>query len=242
MKQAFETLQHYSNQPFSLLNDLLNLFYPRVCCGCDDHLRKHEKHMCLSCLHGLPKTYFWDYDVNPVERLFWGRLKVSSACSLLHFEKEGVVQQLIHRLKYENKTGIGIELAVIFGMILKEKNWFSDADLIVPIPLHPSKELRRGYNQSRFVANGLAEALGLPVRTSALERVVASETQTRKSRYDRTENVLQVFKAVNKKEWTGKNVLLVDDVVTTGATLEAAGNVILESGAKRLHIATLACA
>ncbi len=236
-----EALQQYSNQPFTLLSDLLNLFYPRVCGGCDNHLRKQEKQLCLKCLHGLPKTYFWDYKVNPIEQLFWGRLNVSSGCSFLHFEKEGVVQQLMHRFKYENKTTIGVELGSIFGLILKEKNWFTDADLIVPIPLHPTKELRRGYNQSRYVANGMAEAFDLPVKPNALQRVVASESQTNKSRYERSENVEQVFTAEHNS-FKGKNVLLVDDIVTTGATLEAAGKVILDSGADRLYVATLACA
>lgn len=225
----------------SLVEDLIDLFYPHVCAGCDDHLRKHEQHLCLKCTHGLPKTYFWDYEVNPTEQLFWGRLNVSSACSFLHFEKEGVVQQLMHRFKYEGKAGIGQRLGEMFAHILSEKNWFTDVDIIVPIPLHPSKEQRRGYNQSRFIAMGMGKVFRVPIRPYALQRIVASDSQTRKTRFERVENVEQVF-SCEPNEFAGKVVLLVDDVITTGATLEAAGNLILVNGAIRLYIATLACA
>lgn len=226
----------------SLINDVLGLFYPRICGGCDSHLMKHENNLCLICLHGLPKTYFWDYDVNPIEKLFWGRLEVSSACAFLHFEKDNVVQHLMHRFKYEGKAEIGSELGRVFASILKDKKWFTDVDVIMPIPLHVSKEQRRGYNQSAYIATGMGDILDVPVRSRALTRTVASESQTRKSRFDRTENVERVFQLQNPNSVKGKNILLVDDVVTTGATLEAAGLEILNAGAKRLYIATIAVA
>ncbi len=233
-------MQHKSFNVISLFNDLAGLFYPRICAGCDAHLMKHEQDMCLPCTFRLPKTYFWDYKVNPVEQLFWGRLQVSAACAFLHFEKESVVQRLMHRFKYKGKTGIGRKLGREFGSILKEKKWFSDLDVIVPIPLHASKQMRRGYNQSDHFAQGISEAYGVPVRTKAMKRVIATESQTRKSRYDRSENVEEVFRVVDSASLKGKNVLLVDDVVTTGATLEAAGNRILEAGAAKLYIAVIA--
>ncbi|MBL4586101.1 MAG: ComF family protein [Flavobacteriales bacterium] len=224
-----------------IFTDLLSLFYPRICGGCDTHLMKHEQNLCLSCTHGLPKTYFWDYKINPIEQLFWGRLSVNSACAFLHFEKEGTVQQLMHRFKYQGKTGVGTELASMFAHILKEKKWFADVDVVVPIPLHPSKEQRRGYNQSRFIANGMAEVFDVPVWSNALQKIVASDSQTRKTRFERAENVEQVF-TTTPNRFSGKVVLLVDDIVTTGATLEAAGKLIFANGATRLYIATLACA
>ena len=226
----------------SLMNDVLGLFYPRICGGCDSHLMKHENNLCLMCLHGLPKTYFWDYDVNPIEKLFWGRLEVSSACTFLHFEKDNVVQHLMHRFKYKGKAEIGSELGRIFASILKDKKWFTDVDVIIPIPLHVSKEERRGYNQSAYIANGMGEVFDVAVRSRALKRIIASESQTRKSRFDRTENVDRVFQLQNPNSVKGRNVLLVDDVVTTGATLEAAGLEILNAGADRLYIATIAVA
>ena len=148
----------------------------------------------------------------------------------------------MHRFKYEGKTNVGEELAFAFGQVLKEKNWFTDADVVIPIPLHISKEQRRGYNQSAHIANGLGEALGIPVRNRALSRTFDSQSQTNKSRYKRVENVDDVFQVNKLTQVRGKTILLVDDVVTTGATLEAAGNQLLKAGAKRLYIATLAVA
>ncbi|MGB0916044.1 MAG: ComF family protein [Flavobacteriales bacterium] len=230
------------NKRLSIIQDVLGLFYPRVCGGCDSHLMKHEQNLCLSCIHGLPKTYFWDYDVNPIEKLFWGKLEVSSACAFLHFEKDNVVQRLMHRFKYQGKSEIGTELGRLFASTLIDKNWFTDVDVIMPIPLHSSKEQRRGYNQSAYIATGMGEVFDVAVRNNGLTRTVASESQTRKSRFDRTENVESVFQVDNPNYIKGKNVLLVDDVVTTGATLEAAGLELKKAGIGRLYIATIAVA
>ncbi len=233
-------MQHISFKVISIVNDVIGLFYPRICGGCDAHLMKHEQNLCLNCIHRLPKTYYWDYEVNPTEQLFWGKLKVDAACGFLHFGKDSIVQQLMHRFKYKSKTGIGRELGRQFAIILKDKQWFSDIDVIVPIPLHPSKQLRRGYNQSDYFAEGLSEVYDVPVRRRAMKRVVATDSQTRKSRYDRSENVEEVFRVSDLNAIRGKNVLLVDDVITTGATLEAAGNRLLEAGAAKLYIAVIA--
>lgn len=222
------------------MEDVFGLFYPRICCGCDSHLLKHEKNLCLSCLHHLPKTYFWDYEINPVEEKFHGRLPVESACAFLHFETGSVTQSLMHRFKYEGKSEIGTELGKAFGRILAEKEWFTQVDFIVPVPLHPSKEMRRGYNQSTFIADGLAETLQIPVRSNILKRTKATDSQTRKGRFQRSENVENVFKVNDGSAVKGKNILIVDDVVTTGATLEAVGISLIEAGAARIHIATLA--
>jgi ComF family protein len=202
----------------------------------------HEQNLCLLCLTGLPKTYYWDYPTNPVEKLFWGKLNVTSACAFLHFVKESKIQKLLHQFKYEGKSGIGFELGKAFAQILQEKNWFPDVDVVIPIPLHISKEMRRGYNQSAYVADGMGEVIDVKVRNHALKRILASESQTRKSRFARTENVNQVFELSNIDSVKGKNVLLVDDVITTGSTLEAAGNTILRAGASKLYIATIAIA
>lgn len=239
--KGFKLLQHYLFTGISLLEDFLGLFYPRVCSGCDASLRKHEENLCLLCRHQLPLTYYWDYDTTPVEKLFWGRIPVSRACSFLHFEQDNVVQTLMHRLKYEGKTAIGSELGLMFGEKLLEKGWFGDIDVIVPVPLHRTKESRRGYNQSNFIAEGLAQSLNIPVSREMIFRVKASSTQTKKSRFDRTENVDDVFKVIHKKV-EGKNILLVDDVVTTGATLTAAGARFIEAGARTVSVATIAVA
>jgi ComF family protein len=234
-------LQHLYDNIVSLGEDLLGLFYPRVCAGCDAHLRKNEHNLCLICLHDLPLTYFWDYDVAPVEELFWGRLPVASACSFLHFEQDNKTQALMHRLKYDGRTGIGIELGKAFAFKLQEKGWFSDLDMIIPLPLHATRQVRRGYNQSTYIAEGIGEVYQKPVKSHVLKRMVASDSQTNKSRFERSENVERIFKA-NAKELRGKNVLLVDDVVTTCATLVSAGSQLIEAGVNKLYIATLAVA
>ncbi|MFM1874305.1 MAG: hypothetical protein RL266_42 [Bacteroidota bacterium] len=239
---ASKLLQHFFAQGISIFSDLIGLFYPRVCAGCDAHLIKQEKDLCLLCLHQLPKTYFWDYEVSPVEKLFWGKIPVHAACSYLHFEEMNVTQRLMHRLKYDGKTGVGLALGESFASILKEKLWFSDLDIIIPVPLHITKEVRRGYNQCAYIAEGIANVYQVPVRTDVIKRVLASESQTRKSRYDRSENVGSVFKVGRPMEVKGKNVLLVDDVVTTGSTLEAAGLELIHAGVNKLYIATLAIA
>ncbi len=235
-------MQHLFDKVFSVLSDLVALFYPRVCAGCDAHLMKHEENLCLVCKHNLPKTYFWDYDVNPIEKLFWGKIPVHAACAFLHFEQGEVVQELMHRLKYEGKTGVGFELGKMFASILREKDWFADMDLILPIPLHVTKQARRGYNQSLFIADGMAEVFGCPVKPQILKRTLASVSQTRKSRFVRTENVSSVFKVMDANLVKGKNVLIVDDVVTTGATLESVGAQLVSAGVNKLYLATLAVA
>ena len=235
-------MQHLIEKGLAVLDDVLGLFYPRICAGCDARLLKQEREMCLICLNSLPKTYFWDYEINPVEKLFWGRLEVSSACSFLHFETGNVVQRLMHRFKYKGKSIIGFELGRSFGYILVDKKWFSDIDYIIPIPLHRTKQIRRGYNQSKCIADGLAEVYGVPVKSKILERTIPSSTQTKKSRFERAENVDEIFRVIRSELVKGKNILLVDDVVTTGATLVAAGKVLSKAGVGRLYVATIAVA
>lgn len=226
----------------SLLNDLLELFYPRTCGSCNAILTRSEKHLCLLCTVDLPRTYFWDYEHPPIEELFWGKLIVNEACAFLHFEEENPAQHLLHRLKYEGQTGIGLALGEQFGFLLRDNGWFVDADCIIPLPLHPSKQIRRGYNQSKYIAEGLTQVYGIPVLTEALVRTVSSESQTRKSRFERSQNVEAVFEVVDAGSIKGRKVILVDDVVTTGSTLIAAGEALRKAGVARLYIATLAVA
>lgn len=221
--------------------DFFDLLFPKLCAGCDAHLLGAEKDLCLKCTFGLAKTYYWDYDVNPVEELFRGRLHVTWACAFLHFYKGGHVQKLLHRMKYEGQPQIGSRLGSLFAHQLTAKGRIADVDVIVPIPLHHTRERRRGYNQSLFIALGMAEVLHCKVDGKHLFRKEHTDTQTRKSKYDRATNVESVFAVRDPRYFKGKNVLLVDDVVTTGSTLEAAGRELLDAGARRLYIAALAC-
>ncbi len=220
---------------------LFSFFYPRLCVGCDTHLRSGEKDLCIECAFRLPKTYFWNYPVNPIEELFRGRLRITWACAYLHFSKGGKVQRMLHRMKYEQLPVIGTRLGAHFAQELLSCGRLEGIDLIVPIPLHHTKLRRRGYNQSDFIARGMAEVLKCRVSTRHFVRNVDTASQTKKSRYDRTTNVESIFAVTNAHFFRGKNVILVDDVVTTGSTLESAGQELLNAGVKNLYIVALAC-
>jgi len=173
---------------------------------------------------------------------FYGRIKVEYAIAYLHFHKEGITQQILHNLKYRNQPEAGIKLGEWFGLDLIKSGLADTWEVVIPIPLHRSKEKRRGYNQSNYIAEGLGNALGIPNSFETIIRNKKSETQTNKSKQERWENVEGIFEIKKPQTVRGKHVLLVDDVVTTGATLESCGHAILSAGAGRLSMATLAIA
>lgn len=216
------------------------MIFPKVCYACGKSLFKKEDCICTHCLYHLPKTNFHLYGDNPVVKLFWGRTSVFSAASLFSFSKGGKVQHLIHQLKYRGKKEIGNSLGKYYGNELKQTPLFSPAETVVPVPLHIKKFKSRGYNQSEMFAQGIAESMKLQLPPRALIRTTASETQTKKSRFARWKNVEEIFKVTSPEILKGKHVLLVDDVVTTGATLEACANKILEVPGTKVSIATIA--
>ena len=224
----------------SMLNDFLSLIFPKVCAACGKSLFKTEESICTYCLYHLPKTNFHLYEDNPVIKLFWGRANIFSASSLYSFSKGSKVQHLIHQLKYRGKKEIGFTLGKYYGQELRSSILFSSSNLVIPVPLHPRKLKKRGYNQSETFAQGLAESMKAESRSDLLIRARASETQTRKSRFARWENVGEIFKVVAPEKIQGKHVLLVDDVVTTGSTLEACANKILEVPDTKVSVATIA--
>lgn len=226
----------------SYLNDLVSLLYPNLCMACSENLPSREEIICLRCQHKLPKTNFHLEKDNPFIERFWGRLSLENGASLYHFVKGGRVQELLHRLKYLGKHEIGLRLGQGYGHQLRESPFYKDIDLIVPVPLHPRKERLRGYNQSAMFAKGLAESMGKPWSKNALLRNTFTETQTHKSRVERLENVLEVFEVANTKALENKHILLVDDVMTTGATLEACGSKILAVPGTKLSMVTIAIA
>ena len=225
-----------------LATDLFGLLFPELCNACGTHLYYGEKEICSKCLYQLPYTDFHLHPENAVAKQFWGRLPLQNATALLYFKKGGKVQNLMHGLKYKGKTEVGEKLGELLGEKLNQSNEFKNIDLIVPVPLHPKRERQRGYNQSEFIAKGLAKSLQVPHSTSHLLRTKVTQTQTKKSRYTRYENMETVFSTANNIELIDQNILLVDDVVTTGATLEACGNVLLQAGVKQLNIAAVAFA
>ena len=224
------------------IRDFIALIYPRNCAGCEQTLSKGEKILCTICKYELPKTGHFQNNQNPLIRKFYGRIKMEYAIAYLHFHKQGITQNILHHFKYQNQPEIGQELGEWFGIDLVEAGLVNIWDVVVPVPLHPTKEKRRGYNQSNFFALGIAAALNIPCSTTSVARIRRSETQTNKTREERWDNVEGIFKVINPEGIKDLHVLLVDDVVTTGATLESCGASILSGGAKKLSVATLAIA
>jgi len=228
----------------SLLDDFLGLIYPSVCLACAELMARGEQHLCTACRAELPYTDFHllPPEENPLGRRFWGKLPVQHALSYVRFLRHGRIQHLMHQLKYKGQREVGTVLGRLYGAELLAAGLNAEFDLLVPVPLHPHKLSKRGYNQAAVFAEGLASGLQLPWNATALHRTRRTSTQTRKNRAERWENVATVFELGPAASVAGQRVLLVDDVLTTGATLEACGAVVLAGGAASISIATIACA
>lgn len=225
----------------SISDALLSLLYPRICAACTHSLFSHEKVICMHCERHLPKTGFEEWSENPVEKIFWGRVYISGASALYFYGKGEKVQRLMHGLKYRGRKDIGLWLGKQLGVSILTGGRIKQIDYIVPIPLHPKKEYQRGFNQSAMIGQGIAEVTGW-IFSILLERIENTDTQTRKSKYDRWKNVSGKFRIKTGSNLDSLNVLLVDDIVTTGATLEACARVLLDAGVRRVFIATIAAA
>ncbi len=224
----------------NIFNNTLHLFYPHLCTGCGSDLLQQDNLLCLHCINNLPHTNFAQHNNNPVEKIFWGRIPITAAHSEFYFAKEFLIQQLIHQLKYKNNAAIGFYLGQLMGKTLSASNRFNNIDYLIPLPLYPDKEHKRGYNQAAIICNGMSDVMSIPVLNGNVIRQKFTETQTRKHRTERWENVEGSFKIKNAETLKGKNILLVDDVITTGATLEACGSVVLQTEVAKLYIAALA--
>jgi ComF family protein len=223
-----------------ILGDFIALFYPRVCVACHTSLIKGEDVLCTSCLVQLPKTAYHRFDENPVHNRLAGRLPLQFASAFLKFRKGGLVQSLLHELKYNNRPEIGVRMGHLYGIELLESGIGPGFDVIVPVPLHASRMRKRGYNQSAKFAEGLSEALHVQWEESISLRLNATNTQTRKGRADRWSNVKDAFSIAGIDKVAGKKILLVDDVITTGATLEACGQHLVDAGCASLSVACIA--
>ncbi|MDT3404484.1 ComF family protein [Mucilaginibacter terrae] len=224
------------------LHDFINLLFPRLCHACKANLLGTEDLICTDCLYNLPFTNFHLQPDNIVARQFWGKIKLEHAYALLYFEKGGKVQHLMHQFKYRGMQKIGDKLGNIAGSQLLQNTLLPTIDYIIPVPLHVSRMRERGYNQSTNFARGLAGKLQAAVLEDNLTRAVKTSTQTRKSRFARFENMQQVFVLQSPEVLEGKHVLLVDDIVTTGSTLEACAQELLKVPGLRLSIAAIAYA
>ncbi|WP_316817926.1 phosphoribosyltransferase family protein [Pedobacter nyackensis] len=222
------------------LEDLLSLLFPNLCCGCGTHLYYGEEQLCTSCMYRLPYTDHHLHNENIAARQLWGRLPCNAIMSLLYFKKGSRTQNIIHSLKYKGRKDLGVKLGNMIAEKLLMNPTYGDIDQIIPVPLHRSKTIKRGYNQSLCIAEGIAAVLHVPINANSLLRTKRTGTQTKKDRYSRFENMLNVFSIVNHTTIVGKHILLVDDVMTTGATLEACGTVLFDGKIGKLSIATVA--
>lgn len=226
----------------SYISDFISLLFPQLCSACGESLVANEKLICTDCMYNLPFTNFHLQADNIVAQQFWGKINLQGAYSLYYFAKGGKVQSLMHHFKYKGMHQIGNLLGNIAGGQLAKNDTFSSVDFIIPVPLHKSRLKQRGYNQSACFAEGLAEKLNGSVEVNNLVRIRATETQTHRSRFARFENMQEVFMVIDPAKLVDKHVLLVDDVVTTGSTLEACGIQLLKIAGLKLSIATIAYA
>jgi ComF family protein len=224
------------------ISDFVSLLFPELCAACGESLVANEHLICTECRYSLPLTNFHLLPDNIVARQFWGKIKLEGAYTLYYFAKGGKVQNLVHAFKYKGIKEIGNLLGNIAGEQLVKNEVFKSVDLIIPVPLHKKRMRQRGYNQSACFAEGIAEKLNVSVETDNLLRPAATETQTHKSRFDRFNNMQEVFTIRCPEKLANRHVLLVDDVITTGSTLEACGVQLLKIDGLTLSIATIAYA
>ncbi len=224
------------------LGDLLGMIYPDLCAGCGKASTSAVSCFCVRCQYQLlPADMHFLRENDFTERL-WGRIPLESGAALYFFQRRSPLQRALHQLKYHRNAEVGLRLGRLLGHQLRQSPLFQSVEAVIPVPLHPKKLRIRGYNQSALIAKGISEAMVVPVLNDVLVRQQFSESQTRKGRMDRFGNVEEVFALLCEEEVAGKHLLLVDDVLTTGATLEACGKTLLTAPGVRLSMATIAIA
>ena len=222
--------------------DFISLVYPECCLACQQSLERGEKLICTHCRYALPRTNSHRKEYVVLSKKFWGRTPIKHSFAFLKFTKEGKVQRLLHQLKYQGQHEIGDMLGNWYGAELNESGFNGHWNLILPVPLHESKLRRRGYNQSDGFAKGLSESLNVEWSAKILQRKTDTTTQTKKARWDRWQNVEEIFVVSEVEMISQKHILLVDDIITTGATLEACAIELYKKGCESVSVATIAVA
>lgn len=225
-----------------MFEDFIALVYPRSCLCCGEIMQQHEEHICNYCYLSLPRSQFHLQENNPVEKLFYGRVPVFAAASYYLFNKQSGIQKLLHDIKYKGNRRLAQAIGRWYGAELKASERFGDIDCIVPVPLHAKKLKQRGYNQSEVFAKGLGEAMKSEVNVTDLQRRQYTTTQTKKSKFERWENVEDTFELAGNHNLAGRHVLLVDDVITTGATIEACAAELQKAEGIQISLASIAFA
>ncbi len=222
------------------LKSVTAMLLPQCCAICGRRLSAGERGICTACAVSLPYTRFGARRNNPVERLFIGRFPLGKATSYIFYNRGTDTRNMLFALKYHHRPEIGMEFGKRIATELKSEGFFDGIDMIVPVPLARERESRRGYNQSIMLAVGIGEITGIAVDSTLLVRIVDNPTQTMRTPQQRIENVSGIFSTANEERIRGKHILLVDDVVTTGATLTACADKLAEAGAETISILTLA--
>lgn len=224
----------------SLIKDIIHIFYPDICIHCNIHLLEYEKVLCTNCRHDISLINIDDFKSNKISNLFYGFSPINKCVSFLYFEKKGITKNLIHELKYNDNQKIGTFLGNWFGEVLKKSNEFNDIDFIVPVPLHKNKLKKREYNQLTKFGNALSQILETKLEDTTLQKVTTTQTQTFKTRFERFNDNETKFYLSNKSIFKNKHILLIDDVITTGATLEACCKELQKTENITISIATIA--
>ncbi|MGB0523504.1 MAG: ComF family protein [Flammeovirgaceae bacterium] len=236
------TLSSTTSQLKYILEDFLHLLFPNTCIACQGDLHRNEGLICTYCRQRLPITNYHLNPENPLAQRFWGRVPVKHAFAYLKYIKYSSVQQIIHALKYQGKEELSELLGLWYGYDLAHAGFRGEFDYILPVPLHASRQKQRGYNQSDGFAKGLAQSLETTWNPHTLKRIKASQTQTNKSRYNRWLNVKDLFVVADSNALKNKHILLVDDVITTGATTEACLQSLLDAGCAQVSVAAIGSA
>lgn len=219
---------------------LLKLLFPPLCFGCNELLLNNEQIICSSCIHHLPMTNHHLLESNDTKNKFYGIVALEFAFSMLYFRKEGIVQKLIHQLKYKGKQEIGTYLGSYYALLLKEHLEPYKIDEIIPVPLHPKRHKERTYNQVDAFCLAMSEEFKIPFNNTLLFRNLYSKTQTKKNKIERQSQNLDIFEVRNPSHSSGKHFLLIDDVITTGATIESCAKALLKIPNSRVSVITIA--
>ncbi|MBL7769256.1 MAG: ComF family protein [Flavipsychrobacter sp.] len=219
-----------------MLHAVQSVFFPHTCAACGTNKLPDNAGICSACLYTLPETGFTRMQANEVEKIFYGRLTLEHAAASTYFTQKSIVQEILHQLKYSYRKELGLQLGEWMGFQLRTANWMSKIDCLLPMPLHPKRKAVRGYNQAELLAKGIEVQTGLPAYSDCLERITPTRSQTTQHRSERWQNMREVFKISKPSYIEHKHVLLIDDVITTGATLEAMGEKILQVPGTKLSL------
>lgn len=225
-----------------LAADFISLFYPQLCAACDGELLQGEEHICINCIISLPYTGYETQPANPVEQSFWGRVDIVSATSLLHFRKGNKTQHIMHRIKYKGEKELAQYIGGLAAQGISNNPRFEGLDAIIPVPMHKAKQRKRGFNQSEWFAKGLGEKLAIPVITDVLLKTTATASQTKKTRWERWLNLEEVLTVNHPETIANKHILIVDDTLTTGATIEHCAQTLKKAVPCKISVATMAVA